>query len=230
MNANSITVRTKVSIELGIIAVLTIVFLLLFPRRNPWLNVGMAGFALLCIGATAGYTKKVVWAASPPQPGPDRFRRCMKVTLWVTVPAVMIFLVVGGILGYRNGGLPGLTERILNWKILAVFAAYIGWALMQQTLFQFYLLGRLLALFPKDQPFWPVLITGFGFSLVHLPDVWTSLVTAIGGVVWTFIYYRYRRLLPLALSHAALGTAFYYGICGHDLAQEWRAAVGAIGS
>jgi membrane protease YdiL (CAAX protease family) len=101
---------------------------------------------------------------------------------------------------------------------------------MQQTLFQFYLLGRLLVLFPKDQRIWPVLITGLGFSLVHLPDVWTSLVTAVAGVVWTFIYYRYRCLLPLAFSHAALGTAFYYGICGHDLAQEWQAAVQAMRS
>jgi hypothetical protein len=30
-------------------------------------------------------------------------------------------------------------------------------------------------------------------------------------------------LLPLAFSHAALGSAFYYGIFGHDLAAEWKA-------
>jgi len=224
MNANSTTVREKVVIELGIIAVLTIAFLLLFPHRNPWTDVGMAGFALACIGASAGYTRRVVWAASPQHPGPNRFRESVRIALWVTVPTVMVFLLIGAVLGYRNGGWPAVTERILNWKILAVFGAYIPWAIMQQTLFQFYLLGRLLALFPKNQPIWPVLITGLGFSLVHLPDVWTSLVTAVAGVVWTFIYYRYRCLLPLALSHAALGTAFYYGICGHDLAQEWKAA------
>ena len=223
------TVRAKVAIELGIIAVVTTAFLLIFPRRNPWLDVGLAGFALLCIGATASYTKNVVWAASPPQPAEDRFRQGVKATVWVTVPAVVGFLIIGGILGYRDGGWAAVTERILNWKILAVFGAYIAWALMQQTLFQFYLLGRLLALFPKNQPFWPVLITGLGFSLVHLPDVWTSLVTAVAGVVWTTIYYRYRNLLPLAFSHAALGTAFYYGVCGHDLAQEWKQAMGAVG-
>jgi len=87
----------------------------------------------------------------------------------------------------------------------------------------------LLALFPKTQPLWPILITGLGFSLVHLPDVWTSLATAFAGPIWTFIYYRYRRLLPLAVSHAALGTAFYYGICGHNLAQEWQSAVSTFG-
>ncbi len=181
MNANSMTVRAKVAIELGIITVLTIAFLLLFPRRNPWLDVGLAGFALACIGASAGYTRKVVWAASPLQPGPNRFRKSVRITLWVTVPTVVGFLLVGAVLGYRNGGWPAVTERILNWKILAVFGAYIAWAFMQQTLFQFYLLGRLLTLFPRNQSIWPVLITGLGFSLVHLPDVWTSLVTAVAG-------------------------------------------------
>src|SRR6266702_3848534 len=58
MNSDPMTVRTKVAVELGIIAVLTIAFLLLFPHRNPWFDVGLAGFALLCIGASAGYTKK----------------------------------------------------------------------------------------------------------------------------------------------------------------------------
>jgi hypothetical protein len=52
MNSDPMTVRTKVAVELGVIAVLTIAFLFLFPHRNPWLDVGLAGFALLCIGAS----------------------------------------------------------------------------------------------------------------------------------------------------------------------------------
>ena len=81
----------------------------------------------------------------------------------------------------------------------------------------------MLALFPKQYLFVPMIITGACFGLVHLPDVWTALVTVASGVVWSWIYYRYRLLLPLAFSHAALGSAFYYGIFGHDLAEEWRA-------
>lgn len=217
------TVRKKVALELGIIAALTTVFLLLFPRRNPFVDVALAGFAVLCLGLSAGYTKKVVWAASPPPVTENRLKRCLVVTLWVTIPTAVLFLLIGMVLGYRDGGWPAATSRALNWRILAAFGCYLPWALMQQTLFQFYLLGRLLALFPKSQPLPAVIITGLSFSLVHLPDVWTSLVTAVAGVVWTFIYFRYRLLLPLAFSHAALGSAFYYGIFGHDLAVEWRA-------
>jgi hypothetical protein len=144
------------------------------------------------------------------------------------VPTVVLFLFIGGVVAYRNGAWPAVNDQILSWKLLAIFGGYALWALMQQTLFQFYLLGRLLVLFPKNQPIWPVVITGVGFCLVHLPDMPTTLVTAIAGIVWTAIYYRFRFLLPLAISHAALGTAFYYGVCGHDLAQEWKSALSVI--
>jgi len=219
------SVRQKVALELGIIAALTTVFLFLFPRRHPFVDMALAGFALVCLAVSAGYTKKVIWAASPPLVTENRVKRCLRVTLWVTIPTALVFLTIGMFLGYREGGWPAAASRVFNWRILAAFGCYLPWALMQQTLFQFYLLGRLLALFPKNQPMPAVIITGLCFSLVHLPDVWSSLVTAAAGVVWTFIYFRYRLLPPLAFSHAALGSAFYYGIFGHDLAVEWRAVL-----
>jgi hypothetical protein len=223
------TVRQKVALELGIVAVLATTFLLLFPRRNPWLDIILAGFALLAILGSARYTKNVIWAALPPPQSRNQFKESIQLTLWVTIPTVLVFFLIGGVVAYRHAGWPAVVERIFDSKILVVFIAYTGWALIQQTLFQFYLLGRLLILFPGNHPLWPILITGLGFSLVHLPDIWTSLVTALAGPIWTLIYYRYRRLLPLALSHAALGTAFYYGVCGHDLAQEWQSAVSTLG-
>src|SRR5262249_37079727 len=148
--------------ELGIIAVLTASFLFLFPRRNPWVDVGLATTALVFVTTTARYTKSVIWAASPCRTE-NRFKQCVKITSWITVPAVVMFFLTGGIMAYQSGGWPSIVERIFDWKILVVFAAYIGWAFVQQTLFQFYLLGRLLALFPKNQLVWPILITGLGF-------------------------------------------------------------------
>jgi hypothetical protein len=217
------TVRAKVGVELGTIAVLTAIFLVLFPRRNPLLDVALAGFALICIAASARYTKNVIWGAVAPAAAENRVKDCTAVTLWLTMPVVILFFLIGGILAYRNGGAPAVGGRILNWRILAAFGCYLPWALMQQTLLQFYLLGRLLVLFPNRFLFVPFIITGACFGLVHLPDVWTALVTVAAGIVWSLIYYRYRLLLPLAFSHAALGSAFYYGIFGHDLAVEWRA-------
>lgn len=217
------SVRGKVAVELSVIAVLTTIFLIVFPKRNPALDVALAGFALVCLALSAAYTKKVIWAASPAPVAENRFRRCLTVTLRITVPTAVLFLFIGGVVAYRNGGWPAVADRVFNWRILAAFGCYLPWALMQQTLLQFYLLGRLLALFPKRFRVVPFIITGMCFGLVHLPDVWTALVTVAAGTVWSFIYYRYRLLLPLAFSHAALGSAFYYGIFGHDLSAEWRA-------
>jgi membrane protease YdiL (CAAX protease family) len=216
------TARGKVALELGLIATLTTLFILVFPKRSPVVDISLAGLALIGVGVSAGYTRAVIWAETPPPVANDPLKRCMIITLWITVPTVLLFVLAGTILGYRNGGWPAVVERMFNWKILAAFGGYLLWALMQQTLFQFYLLGRLLVLFPKGKPIVPVVITGICYSLVHWPDVWTMAATAAAGVVWTLIYYRYRQLLPLAFSHAALGTAFYYGLFGHDLAVEWR--------
>jgi hypothetical protein len=218
------SVRRKVVLELGIITVLTTVFLWLFPKRSPAVDVGLAGFALVCLGVSAAYTKKVIWAQSSPPVAENRFGRCVRVLLWVTVPTALLFVLIGGIIAFNSGGgWPAVARRVFNWRILAAFGCYLPWALMQQTLLQFYLLGRLLVLFPKRFLLVPMMVTGTCFGLVHLPDVWTALVTVAAGAVWSFIYYRYRLLLPLAFSHAALGSAFYYGIFGHDLAAEWRA-------
>jgi membrane protease YdiL (CAAX protease family) len=217
------SLRSKVALELAIIAVLTVIFLVLFPLRNPALDLGLAAFALGCIALSARYTKKVVWAAAQSPPFENRPKRCLTFAFWITAPGVLLFLAIGAYLGYRSGGWSGVADRVWNWRIVVAFGCYLPWALMQQTLFQFYLLGRLLALFPRTKPFIAIAFTSIAVGLVHLPDIWTALVTVAAGFIWSFMYYRYRLLLPLAVSHAALGSAFYYGLFGHDLAAEWRA-------
>src|SRR5690348_15726849 len=127
------SVRAKVIVELSVIAVLTTIFLLLFPKRNPFVDVALAGFALMCIALSARYTKNVIWAACPPPVADNRLKRGLKVTLWITVPVAMLFLLIGGIVAFQNGAWPAVGSRICNWRILAAFGCYLPWALMQQT-------------------------------------------------------------------------------------------------
>ena len=49
------SVRGKVAVELVTIAVLTTIFLLAFPKRSPVVDVGLAGFALLCLALSTWY-------------------------------------------------------------------------------------------------------------------------------------------------------------------------------
>lgn len=101
----------------------------------------------------------------------------------------------------------------------AKFTKRVVWAYVQQMLFQFYLLGRLLTLLPR---LLAVALAAIGFSLVHCPEWGVVAATAGLGALWSLLYYRYRRLLPIAISHACLGAAFFYWIYGQDLALEWK--------
>jgi len=114
-------VRGKVALELGIIAVLTTAFLLLFPKRNPAVDVALAGFALVCIALSAGYTRTVVWSASPPQVAEIRFKRCLVVTFWVTVPPALLFVLIGGFINLLPVSAPsaaGVLPRRVGFGVL----------------------------------------------------------------------------------------------------------------
>jgi membrane protease YdiL (CAAX protease family) len=121
---------------------------------------------------------------------------------------------------------------MVHWHFLMTLCFYVAWALLQQTLFQFYLLGRLRALLPFASPMLLSTINGTAYGLVHLaggaPLIQRSLVTGvtiIGGICWSYSYYRDRYVLPLALSHALLGTTFYYWVIGRDIGGEWIASL-----
>jgi len=55
-----VSVRAKVALELSILALCTVAFLISFPTRVRTVDVGLALAALLAIGLSAGYTKRVV--------------------------------------------------------------------------------------------------------------------------------------------------------------------------
>jgi membrane protease YdiL (CAAX protease family) len=112
----------------------------------------------------------------------------------------------------------------LNFLLAVVL--YIPWAMLQQTLFQFYLLGRLRALLPFASPLFLSIVNGIAYGLVHFEtNVWSigvTVVTIIGGIFWSYSYHRDRYVLPIAVSHALLGSTFYYWVYGRDLIDEMR--------
>lgn len=216
--------KNRLRIELLTIVVLTTLFLVLFPRRHILLDVALALFALVLLTYDARFTRDVVWARMPvPALEPAGLRGCLAVLVPVTIVLIFFCFGIGVVLGYLTGGWPAVVARVGRWQILLAVGFYLPWALLQQTLFQFYLFGRLLVLLP---PWLAVSCTALAYGLVHLPDSGLSAAAGLAGIFWTFMYYRYRRLLPLAVSHACLGAAFHYWIYNIDLAQEWRALLG----
>jgi hypothetical protein len=214
------SLKRRIFAELLVLGVLTIVFLILFPKRAIYLDVVLALFALCLIALNARFTRNSIWAQFPPEDDlQTRVRRSYLLASAVTIPVILAFAAIGFALGYRESGWNGSWARLLNYHLPVAFALYLPWALLQQFLFQFYLLGRLLTLFPAQVS---VVATGMAYSFVHLPDIGVTLAAAAAGIFWTFLYRRYRVLLALGLSHALLGSTFYYWVCGHDLFMAWK--------
>jgi membrane protease YdiL (CAAX protease family) len=129
-----------------------------------------------------------------------------------------LFLMIGASLGYASDGWSGAWGRIGNWHLLIACALYFPWALLQQFVFQFYLLGRMRWVLP----YWPAICgTALAFSGVHFPRAPVMIGTLFAGVVWGATYHRYGKLLPLAASHAVLGATLHYWVFGRDLWLLW---------
>jgi len=213
------SLRVRVAAELAILAVLTALFLYWAPR-NTVLYVGMAliGFAL--IGFNAKETRDRIWGP-PASPEFDRVRRCAVNMLILTVPPVIVFLIFGLVARhYKLWWLADEASPMFSLHFFIAVALYLPWAMLQQTLFQFYLLGRLRVLLPFAPPLMLSVINGFAYGLVHLPEIPVTAVTIIGGIFWSYSYHTDRYVVPIAVSHAVLGSTFYYWVYGRDLIAE----------
>jgi hypothetical protein len=206
--------------ELLILCALTIIFLVVFPKRSIYVDGPLALFALSLVVWNSRFTKHSVWVQFPLRDDlRTRVKRSYTLAGIFTIPVIVAFAAIGLTFAYREFGWEGAWVRLLNWHLALAFLLYLPWALLQQFLFQFYLLGRLLTLLPAPVA---VYANGMAYSLVHLPEVGIALATAPAGIFWTFLYRRDRLLLPLGISHALLGSSFYYWGYGRDLFMAWK--------
>jgi hypothetical protein len=206
--------RRSVAIELACIAILAAVFVATFRVRPAYVDFALAGVAVVLIVASARRSRRL-WEVTPASTvsAPQH--------VWLAVggftAAALIVLAVVAVLVADHDELPWQL-RFTNWHVLAAAPLYLLWALLQQYLFQFYLLGRLLRLVPIELA---IPVAAGAFAAVHFPRWPVMLATLLAGAFWSFCYYRWRRLLPLAASHAILGATLHYWVLGHDLLGEW---------
>jgi hypothetical protein len=199
--------RLFIKRELAVLVFLTPLFLFFAPHEST-LYLTMALLFLGYIAAGAKKTRHSVWGLA----SGSRMARWQRSVVSLATPTLLV---------------TGLFFAWCVWKeheisYLNLFLAgglYFFWALIQQTIFQFYLLGRLLAVAPKVPASSLITANGCAYGLVHLPDIRLTLVTMLAGIVWSYVYYRDRMLVPIAVSHAVLGTSYYYFVRGADLIQ-----------
>jgi membrane protease YdiL (CAAX protease family) len=207
-------VDRSVAWELGGLGAATAVFLASFEVRPRYVDLALAAAAVALIVASRGRSRRL-WALAR-APEIDAGRDAWRAGLLFTGVALVVLAGLAALVA-RNAGTP-MLDRFANWHLLAAAALYFPWALLQQYIFQFYLLPRWLRLVPMPAAF---VLTALTFSAVHFPRWPVMLATVVAGTVWSLLYYRWRRLLPLALSHALLGAALHYWVFGNDLLTRW---------
>jgi len=204
----------SVALELAAIGAAALVFVATFQVRPPYLDFVLAAAAVALIVFSAARSRRL-WALAR-SVDPTGARGAWVAALAFTAVALVVLAVVAVIVA-RAAGTPAL-ERFNNWHMLAAAALYFPWALLQQYIFQFYWFGRWLTLVPVALA---AALTSVAFAAVHYPRWPVMAVTLVAGGVWALIYYRWRSLVPLAVSHALLGTALHYWVFGNDLLERW---------
>ena len=206
------SLRRRVAVELATLAMLTCVYVLGLPHRPMWLDASLGLLAIVLVAATARHTREQVWAPPATQRS-GRLRHSWRHMLLATSAVALLFALIGGSTGRAR---PFVSATMLGALVL-----FTLWATIQQMLFQFYLLGRLCVVIPACPSLVVAAMNGLLFGAVHLPDVEVTVLTTVGGAVWSWYYLRDRCLGPIAMSHAVLGTTYYYWIRGDDLLLRW---------
>ena len=106
-------------------------------------------------------------------------------------------------------------------EVILRFGIYLFWALIQQFILGPVLAQSLLhATSSASSTQIPRIvasgIAGVIFSLMHFPNFSLMIPTVYLGFAWAYLFLQYRSILPLALAHAILGTAFCF-ICPPEL-------------
>jgi membrane protease YdiL (CAAX protease family) len=212
--------RRSVALELVAIGVAAGIFVATFRFRPPYVDFALATVAVALIVLSARRSTALWAAAIPAGDQALPVRAAWFASAAFTVVALAALAAIGAFLTESTSldAAPPFAERLTNWHFLIAIALYFPWALIQQYIFQRYLLARLLQLVPL--PF-AIALTAAAFSCVHFPRWPVMAVVLIAGVAWSSIYARSRTLLPLACSHAVLGSAVHYWVFGRDLLEAW---------
>ncbi len=206
--------RRSVALELIAIGVAAAIFVGTFRVRPAYVDFALAGMAVALIAASARRSRRF-WDAAPLVPGGSASRRAWIESGTFTGVALLVLVALAG---WSAGSGAALAARAANWHLALAIAFYFPWALLQQYIFQRFLLGRLLQLLPTAAA---IAVTAIAFSSVHFPRWPVMALVLIACSAWSTIYWRTRALLPLAASHALLGSVLHYWVFGNDLLQRW---------
>ena len=90
---------------------------------------------------------------------------------------------------------------------------YPLWGFAQQFMFQSFFHSRLLKLGLAP---WSIVICTLLFTFVHWHSEKLRIFSFIGGIFFSYSFYRCPNILPLGVAHGILGAMVYYLLLGKD--------------
>jgi len=116
------------------------------------------------------------------------------------LPTAIIALVLVTI-AVLTGGMKVGTPAVQS---LSGFGRYFAWALFQEFGLQSFFTNRIFEVL-KDakKTAW---LSGTLFAAFHIPNPVLMPLTFAGGVIFSRIFIQHRNILPLAVSHAIIGS------------------------
>jgi membrane protease YdiL (CAAX protease family) len=212
--------RTSVALEITGIALAALVFVATFQVRPSYVDFALAAVAVGLIVASTSRSRRF-WESAPSAISGLRSPLTAAALDTAIFTAVALVALATAAAVFAPGGQDGTEpwfHRLITAHFLIATLLYFPWALLQQFIFQFYLFGRLLQLVRAPVA---VALTALAFASVHFPRWPVMAATVLAGACWSLTYYRHRKLLPLAVSHAILGAALHYWVFGRDLLETW---------
>ncbi|VAW38540.1 hypothetical protein MNBD_GAMMA01-1550, partial [hydrothermal vent metagenome] len=116
--------------------------------------------------------------------------------VYILVPTTLLFVFLS-------------WQKPLNIAVFESLHVYLLWAIVQQFILGYILAERIF--YPKTHSkFLASILASMVFAIMHLPSVTLFIMTFIAGMFWAYCWLKFRRIVPLALSHAILAYMFYY--------------------
>lgn len=119
-------------------------------------------------------------------------------TLALPTAIIATVLLLGGVLAGT------FSIRVPGSYGIAAFGRYFGWALFQEFGLQAFFTNRIFqASNDSKKSAW---LAGAIFGMFHIPNPVLVPLTFAGGVILSRVFIQNRNLIPLALSHAIIGS------------------------
>ena len=130
-----------------------------------------------------------------------RFDNLLK-ALSVLAAPVLATALLCLFVGWKLGSPVNFLRWHPNRNVVLQFAVGFCWALAQQYVLQGFVNRRAIILAGRG---WAsIFIVAVVFAVLHVPNVWITAITFIGGLIWAAVYQRVPNLFALAITHSLM--------------------------